>query len=183
MYYSKQILLKDNTLCLLKNGESADGAEALRCFNQTHMETDNLLTYADENSLTAEDESIFLDTQTKSDDSVEICAFIGDSIVGMAGFEPVGRKDKLKHRASFGVCIEKAYWRKGIGAALTEACILCAKKAGYRQLELDVVDTNEGAISLYKRFGFVEYGRNPKAFLKRDGTWQGNILMYLDLGK
>ena len=65
--------------------------------------------------------------------------------------------------------------------ALTEACIECAKEAGYTQLELDVVSDNASAISLYKKVGFVEYGRNPKGFNSRISGYQELIYMKLDL--
>ena len=68
-----------------------------------------------------------------------------------------------------------------IGAALTGACIDCAKEAGFRQLELEVVGDNETAVRLYKKYGFVEYGRNPRGFLTRDGRWQELVLMRLEL--
>ena len=68
-----------------------------------------------------------------------------------------------------------------IGAALTGACIDCAKEAGFRQLELEVVGENETAVRLYKKYGFVEYGRNPRGFLTRDGRWQELVLMRLEL--
>ena len=68
-----------------------------------------------------------------------------------------------------------------IGAALTGACIDCAKEAGFWQLELEVVGDNETAVRLYKKYGFVEYGRNPRGFLTRDGRWQELVLMRLEL--
>lgn len=40
------------------------------------------------------------------------------------------------HRAEFGISIAKEFWGLGIGQALTAACIDCARKAGYAQLEL-----------------------------------------------
>ena len=75
----------------------------------------------------------------------------------------------------------KKYWGLGLGGALTKACIDCAKEAGYTQLELDVVAENEGAISLYKKMGFTEYGRNPKGFNSRIGGYQELVYMLLDL--
>ena len=46
-------------------------------------------------------------------------------------------------------------WGLGIGRALTEACIECAKAAGFSQLELDVVAANTAALRLYESVGFV----------------------------
>ena len=62
-----------------------------------------------------------------------------------------------------------------------EHCIHYAKQAGFLQLELDVVAENQSAIALYKRHGFVEFGRNPLGFRRKDGSWQEVILMRLDL--
>ena len=44
-----------------------------------------------------------------------------------------------------------------------------------------MVGENETAVRLYKRYGFVEYGRNPRGFLTRDGRWQELVLMRLEL--
>ena len=104
-----------------------------------------------------------------------------DRIVGTAGIEAIGKKDKIKHRAEFGICIEKAYWGRGIGRALTKGCIDCAKAAGYSQLELEVVSDNAAAVSLYKSLGFTEYGRNPRGFRSRMTGWQEVVLMRLEL--
>ena len=101
--------------------------------------------------------------------------------MGTAGIEAVGRKYKVRHRAEFGISVDKACWGLGIGRALTEACIECAKSAGYAQLELEVVAENTTAISLYRSVGFTEYGRNPRGFRSRVTGWQELVLMRLEL--
>lgn len=183
MRYKKKVLLKDGTECLLRNVEASEADKAYRNFVLTHGETDFLLTYPDENSITIEQERDFLIEKEKSINEIEIGAFVNGHLVGTAGIEAVGSKDKVKHRADMGISIEKAYWRKGIGRALVEVCIECARQAGYRQLELSVVGTNLGAVALYKSVGFVEYGRNPKGFQSRYEGWQELILMRLELNE
>ena len=79
--------------------------------------------------------------------------------------------------------MDKAYWGLGIGRALTEACIECAKNAGYVQLELEAVADNDKALALYRSVGFVEYGQNPKGFRSRFSGWQELVLMRLDLDR
>ena len=98
-----------------------------------------------------------------------------------AGVDAVGTRDKLRHRAEFGVSVLRAYWGLGLGRALTEACIQCAKEAGYEQLELTVVAENERAIALYRKAGFVEFGRNPRGFRSRTSGYQEIIHMLLAL--
>ena len=85
-------------------------------------------------------------------------------IAGLAGIDAIGDKDKIRHRADFGISIDKTYWNLGIGTALTAACIECAKIAGYEQIELNVVAENEAAVAVYKKAGFMEFGRNPRGF-------------------
>ena len=164
MIYNKEITLKNGDICILRNGAESDGEQVLEVFNLTHAETDFLLSYPDEISLTAAQKSDFLKEKTESKNEIEIVAEIDGKIVGTAGIDAVGGKFKISHRADFGIGIVKEYWGLGIGSALTKACIECARAAGYSQLELNVVAENKAAVSLYKKLGFCEYGRNPLGF-------------------
>ena len=181
MKYERTIRLKDGRECLLRNGTEEDGQAVFDVFGLTHGQTDYLLSYPEENSYNAEQEALFLKTKTESRDEIEIIAVIGSQTVGSAGIEKIGTKEKVRHRASFGISIDREYWGLGIGRALLEACIECAREAGYRQLELDVVAENKRAISLYTDEGFVEYGRNPRGFRSRLTGWQEIVLMRLEL--
>ena len=182
MQYQKAITLKDGTPCLIRNAKETDAQEMLRDFHLTHAETDFLLMYPEESAFTAQQETAFVKEKEQSENTIEICAIVGERVVGTAGFAPVGNQEKLRYRAEFGIAIEKAYWGKGIGRALTLACIECAKKAGFLQLELDVVAENKAAIGLYASVGFQEFGRNPKGFRSRHG-WQELVLMRLELDR
>ncbi len=181
MKYEKTIILKDGRTCLLRNTTGKEAEEVLAEFNKTHGESDFLLTYPDEKGFSVEEEGDFLSDKEKSTSEIEICALIDNKIIGLAGISKVGTKEKIKHRAEFGISIEKEYCGIGIGRALTAACIECAGQAGYIQLELDVVADNKKAVALYKSMGFVEYGRNPKGFKSRYSGWQELILMRLEL--
>ena len=180
MQYEKEITLKNGAKCLLRGAGEADAAEVLRTFDLTHAETDDLLTYPEENSFTVQEEAKFLKARSESKNAIEIAAFVDGRIVGTAGIDPIGDKEKIRHRADFGIAVEKAYWGRGIGKALTLACIECARHAGYLQIELEVVAENASAVRLYESVGFREYGRNPKGFHARSG-WQTLILMRLEL--
>lgn len=181
MRYHKIIQLKTEEVCLLRNAEGDDAKALNECFCLTHSQTDFLTTYPDENEFDFEADYKELCVKVESDNEVEICAVLDERIVGSAGIEAVGKKDKVKHRAELGISIEDAYKGKGIGRALTLACIECAKEAGYMQIELVVVSENIPAIKLYESVGFVEYGRNPKGFRNRQGKWQELVLMRKEL--
>ena len=44
-----------------------------------------------------------------------------------------------------------------------------------------MVADNARAIALYKKLGFVEYGRNPRGFRKRTGDYQELVYMRVEL--
>lgn len=183
MEYNKHIILKNGKECLLRNGRAEDGKAALDNFLATHEETDYLLTYRDENRFTVEQESEYLKQKMESEREIEIIAFVDGKIAGTAGIDSLGTAYKIKHRAEFGIAVSKEFWGPGIGLALMEACIECAKRAGYTQLELSVVAENERAIGMYHNAGFVEIGRNPKGFYSRISGYQELVMMALELGK
>jgi RimJ/RimL family protein N-acetyltransferase len=179
--YYKRALLKDGRVYVLRNGTEDDAPAVLDNFILTHGQTDFLLTYPEEMSFTPEREREYLRKKTESGREVEIVAEIEGNIVGTAGIDALGNAEKTRHRASFGISVDKAYWGYGIGRALACACIECAKAAGYTQLELEVVAENKRAAALYGSLGFVEFGRNPRGFLSRASGMQEVILMRLEL--
>ena len=181
MIYSRKVILKNGKEALLRNGGFPDGRSVYENFNLTHAQTDYLLSYPDENSYGPEQEAKFLEEKTKSPNEIEIIALVDGKVAGTAGIEAVGTKYKVRHRAEFGISILKEYWGLGIGRALTEACVDCARAAGYTQLELEVVADNARALALYESVGFVEYGRNPNGFLSRRSGPQAIVHMYLPL--
>jgi len=179
--YYENIKLKNNMVCIIRNATITDAKGVLENTKIIREETDFLLSYPDEINFSIEEKEEFLENKENSPCEIQICALVDNRIVGLAGISAVGSKDKVKHRAEFGISIEKAYYGKGIGTALTQACIECAKTAGYRQLELEVVAENTNAIALYKKFGFKEIGRNPRGFCSRYTGWQELISMLLEL--
>ncbi len=180
MKYSKDVVIKNNKKCLIRNAVGDDAQEVLDIFLLTHEQTDYLSSYKDETSFDAEFEREFLTNIERSEKEVYLCAVIDGHIVGTASVFAVGA-NKVGHRAEFGIAIDKDYWGIGIGQALTAACIECAKDSGYAQLELEVVSDNSGAIALYKKMGFTEFGRNPRGFYSRFQGWQELVSMRLEL--
>ena len=181
MHYHRVITLKNGRPCLLRNAAQEDGAAVLDNFLRTHAETDYLLTYPDECTMDAAQEGRYLREKAESGDEIEIVAVVDGVIAGTAGIDAVGRRCKIRHRAEFGVSVLRDFWGLGIGQALTQSCIECAKNAGYRQLELSVVAENNAALALYRKLGFLECGRNPRGFRSRITGDQELVSMRLEL--
>lgn len=181
MRYARAVELKCGLELLVRNAVASD-ARALRDIMQrTHAETDYLLSYPDEQGADDEQEARSLAETERSDNEVELVAVLGGRIAGSAGITAVGSRRKVVHRARFGISILKEHWGLGIGRVLMESCIDCARRAGYTQLELEVVTDNERAVSLYRRAGFEEYGRNPRGYRSAASGYQELVHMRLEL--
>ena len=181
MRYAETVLLQGGVELLVRNAVASD-ARALRdVMQRTHAETDYLLSYPDEQSVDEEQEARALAETERSDNEVELVAILDGRIVGSAGITAVGSRRKVVHRARFGISILKEHWGMGIGRVLMESCIDSARRAGYTQLELEVVADNKRALSLYRRAGFEEYGRNPRGYRSAAAGYQELVHMRLEL--
>ncbi|PRH85976.1 GNAT family N-acetyltransferase [Labrys okinawensis] len=106
-------------------------------------------------------------------------AYMGDQIVGMAGYR---RQDGLKDRHKgevWGVYVAPRWRGQGVAGALMTAVIEAAR-GEVEQLLLAVVDGNDGALALYRRLGFEVYGVEPRA-LKTGNRYLDEALMVLFL--
>jgi len=177
----KRIRLKNGADCLIRSAAAEDAEAVMELYRRTHEETDFLASYADEKSLELETERRFLHEAGQSAREAQLLAVMDGRIVGMAGIGAIGRGEKRAHRAQFGISVLRDAWGRGIGRALTAACIACAREAGFAQLELEAVAENGAALALYRSFGFAEYGRNPRGFRSRFSGWQELVLMRLEL--
>ena len=181
MRYAKTVLLAGGVELLVRNAVASDARAPRETMQRTHAQTDYLLSYPDEQSVDDEQEARSLEETERSGNEVEIVAIIDGRIVGSAGVSAVRSRRKVTHRARFGISILKEYWGMGIGRMLTDASIDCARRAGYTQLELEVVADNERAVLLYRRAGFEEYGRNPRDYRSAAVGYQELMHMRLEL--
>ena len=104
--------------------------------------------------------------------------WLDDRIIGCTGmvFNPPGTK--LSHAAAFFLYLEPASWGRGIGDLVMNHLESNARLRGLIRLECLVASTNNRAIRLYERHGFVREGAKRNAFL--DGKEFADLLI---LGK
>lgn len=121
------------------------------------------------------------------DDSVRIWLTYdkgGSAITVECQGEPAGMAvlyinpfEKLKHQCLFAIIVGGKFRGKGIGTQLLDYIFALAKdKYGIQLIHLEVYEQNP-AISLYKRSGFVEYGRHERFLKENPKTYRAKILM------
>jgi [ribosomal protein S18]-alanine N-acetyltransferase len=84
-----------------------------------------------------------------------LVALIGGRLVGFAVASWLRQEAAAEVEA---LVVEREHRRQGIGAALIDACMAWAAKAGASAIRLEVRASNAAAISLYHRCGFSTKG-------------------------
>lgn len=104
-------------------------------------------------------------------------AFGGSELIGTLGIEQETLR-KLAHKAYiWGVYVEPATRRQGVGGELvTRALDYAARVLQVRQVNLGVNASNVAAIALYERLGFERYGLERDCMLL-DGVPHDEVLM------
>lgn len=178
MIYNKKVkILPSGKECILQSPTEENAKELLEHLKQTSGETNNILRYQEEVTITEDEERAFLKGILESDNSIMVSAIVDGEIAGNAGLSPVGQFIKYSHRCSFGISVKKRYWGQGIGSILIDCIINSAKQAGFEQIELTVVADNEKAQNLYKKKGFEEFGKLKNFFRYKDGAHNDGVYM------
>jgi putative acetyltransferase len=96
-------------------------------------------------------------------------------VVGLAGLH--GKEGKKRHVGTVGLMVHDAFAGRGVGARLLGKVLdLADNWLGLARVELDAMADNERALRLYRKLGFVEEGRQQKAYY-REGAFVDAILM------
>lgn len=101
--------------------------------------------------------------------AVQLLVFCEDELAGIASVDFLMQTQR--HIGEFGIAIRACFRKLGIGTILMKTLFnetLLVKK-DLRILILHVFSTNIHAIDLYKKFGFIEYGRLPRGVLLEEG--------------
>ncbi len=122
----------------------------------------------------------------------EFASLLGqDTVFGYAAYETGRTKDGpigfvlARHAAGEGeiltVAVARAHRRRGLGWRLMDAVLreLHGRRADALFLEVD--ETNEPAIHLYRRLGFSKVGMRPRYYAHADKPRTGALVMRRDL--
>lgn len=177
IFKDKVIKLKSNKEVILRSQKVSDAQNLLNYLKEVSRETDFMVRYPEEITMSLEGEEKIIENIINSDKDIMISAFIDEKLVGNLGLNCFRNHIKLKHRAVIGIAIRKDYWNLGLGSILIEEAINLAIELGYEQIELEVSTLNERAIVLYKKYGFEVYGIRDRDFKFKDGSYGSSTLM------
>jgi ribosomal protein S18 acetylase RimI-like enzyme len=125
------------------------------------------------------DESGFkqiIKNDTESINNLFLVAEVNERIVGFSRCEGKNLK-RTSHKVEFGVCVLKEYWGYGIGKNLLKESVYWADSNEIKKITLNVLETNDKAIELYKKYGFEVEGILKKDKILSDGNYYNTVLM------
>jgi ribosomal protein S18 acetylase RimI-like enzyme len=99
-------------------------------------------------------------------------------IVGLYILHP-NNLGRCGHICNASYAVKKGMRGRRIGEKLVTHCMSKAKELGFKILQFNaVVKSNEPALHLYEKLGFVKLGIIPHGFLMKDGTYEDIIPHY-----
>lgn len=181
IYNEKKITLKDGRTAILRAPKIEDAAPMVQYLKDTAGETEFIMRYPEEVTMTAEREAGFFEHLAYSPFDMMIVCEVEGRLAGNCQIN-FGNKIKTRHRASVAIGLTKEFWNLGIGTAMFEEMIAVARnREGVRHIDLEFIEGNSRARALYEKMGFRIIAVKPEAIMLRDGTLLNEYLMRLVL--
>jgi RimJ/RimL family protein N-acetyltransferase len=143
---------------------------------QIDAETENLDRESGEAFIDAPGFERLIESDTVRPRNLFLIASVHEQIVGFLRCEGTNLK-RLSHKIEIGVCVLKGFWGYGIGRNLLKESISWADSIGIQKIALNVLETNNRAIKLYKSLGFEIEGMLKKDKILSDGKYYDTIVM------
>ncbi|MBE5905206.1 MAG: GNAT family N-acetyltransferase [Lachnospiraceae bacterium] len=173
----REIVLKTGETVVIRSAKPEEAEKIRKLRETTSAETHFMAREPEDGQMDRERIRSITEAVYNSEKDFYVTAFLGEEVIGDLGVVMIRPQIKFRHRAYLGMSILQKYTSMGLGSVMMETAIEQAKKNGFEQVELGVFEDNEKARGLYKKFGFKEYGVNPRAFKLPDGSYHDEIIM------
>ncbi|MNU55437.1 N-acyltransferase YncA [compost metagenome] len=177
-FESRKIVLKDGRVILLRHVAVSDAVKVIEFVQGFVYEEEFVPMVEGEFNPTIEEEEALLKNYVDRSNCLFLVAEFEGKIVGNINIDGSQRKI-MRHTAVFGIGMHRDWQGCGLGRALLQNAIdWCRDESELELLYLQVYAENESGMILYRKVGFTEHGRMPKAF-KQNGRYHDEISMYL----
>ncbi|MFI8685738.1 GNAT family N-acetyltransferase [Rossellomorea sp. NPDC077527] len=165
-----------NLLYTIRSATEADAINLSDVRLQADGETENMDRERGEAYIDEEGFKQIIQEDSDSAQNLFLVCEVSDRVVGFSRCEGKLLK-RVSHKVEFGVCVLKEFWGYGIGKNLLKETIRWADASDIKKITLNVLETNEKAIALYKDNGFEVEGMLKKDKLLSDGHYYDTVVM------
>ncbi|TKH14802.1 GNAT family N-acetyltransferase [Bacillus wiedmannii] len=160
----------------IRSASETDAEQLSEIRVQIDGETENMDREAGEGFIDKIGFQKIIKTDSEETKNLFLVAEVDNRIAGFSRCEGSNLK-RLSHKVEFGVCILREFWGYGMGKSLLQQSIQWADENEVKKISLQVLETNEKAIQLYKKLGFEVEGilKNDKRL--SDGKYYNTVVM------
>lgn len=173
--------LQDGLVITIRSLEPKDASVIIDFVGSMYASSPFLARYPEEWNISLDDETAFLKATEASANRIMLGAFAEEKLVGLSDCLPVSTNQKIRHRGQCAISVAPTHANRGVGSLLFGLMLEQARLAGFEQVELEVVASNQWAIRLYEKFGFVPIGTISHGFKYKDGSYQDLAIMVCNL--
>ena len=164
---------------VLRHGRVEDAEQSLALFRSVVEEERFFMVSSEECHRTIAAQEAHIRHHMLERDSCIVMALVEEKLVGQISIRS-GSHLRTKHVGTIEMFVARGFRGCGIGSQLlTFAISWCKLRSSLRKIDLSVFSDNEGAVALYRKFGFEEEGRVKGAFREVDNRLRDNLLMGL----
>jgi RimJ/RimL family protein N-acetyltransferase len=162
----------------IRTAQPDDAGAMLAYIRAVAAETEFFVLEPDEFPETEELERAWVKEHLDHPGKIDLLAEATGTIIGNLGFEN-GPHRRIAHHGVLGIGVARDWRGQGIGTALLERFLKwAADNPLIEKVALEVFATNQTAIRLYKKLGFIEAGRKPRDIKRAPGQYVDTILMH-----
>lgn len=160
----------------IRSAAETDAEQLTEIRVQIDGETENMDREAGEGFIDKIGFQKIIKTDSEETKNLFLVAEVQNRIVGFSRCEGSNLR-RLSHKVEFGVCILREFWGYGMGKSLLQQSIQWADENEVKKISLQVLETNEKAIQLYKKLCFEVEGvlKNDKRL--SDGKYYNTVVM------
>jgi ribosomal protein S18 acetylase RimI-like enzyme len=184
--------LRPSGRCLVRAARPEDAAGVLECARDVFSTSPHTLTQADEFVISPEEERAFIADKlaavnelflivldaAHADAEGSLRSESSEPVLGILDLKPPAKRRKVRHVTELGMSVRSTHRGRGVGHALLASAIAWAEaNPSLELMTLAVYADNAAGLALYRRLGFVEYGRLPGGCKHDDGSRWDQVYM------
>ncbi|MEK2690605.1 GNAT family N-acetyltransferase [Bdellovibrio sp. GT3] len=175
---SEVVSTKKQKQVLLRSPNSEDALGMIQAMVEIAATSPHIIgSVEDFKKKTVEEEQAWIQKHNDDLRGLVIIAEYENKTIGILNFNG-GKSAKTKHRGSLGISLHSDMRGEGLGYLIFQKLLSEVRKIeGLTQMELSLFSENHSAYQLYKKVGFQECGRRPRAYRQPDGTFCDEIIM------
>jgi RimJ/RimL family protein N-acetyltransferase len=171
--------LRDGRTVKIRSALERDAEAYLTLGKSIMAEEIYTLTQPHELNFTIEQEVQWIKLKIDNESHLVLVAEVDGEVIGQLDFSN-GHRQRIAHTGDFGMGVRKDFRGMGIGSLLLRNLIDWAKDhAELEKINLCVHQTNDRAISTYKKLGFQIEGLRTKDLKYPNGVYVDTVLMGL----